>query len=608
VASSWSCDGASRGTDVASTAVRAPRKARRWILIGILSIGVLAVACAAWLGWRVWTVKSELDSLMPLATQARAAIDSGDRAQLAVVTEEMSAGAQRASSATGDPVWRVAEAIPGLGENLIAVRVVAGELDRIAGAAPSVLDVVDGLANREPGTLVDTAELAASAARIEDAAHSLSASSEALRAVDSDALIAPVGRGVAQLREAVDALAPLADVAAGAARILPAALGGTGERSILLVIQNPAELRTAGGISGSFVELRADGGRLTLVRQADSSEFPRLSAPIVDLPSTTTALYGDGVGRYVQNASMTPDFAVTGELASAWWATLTGHQPDMVVAVDPYVLQSLLSVTGPVALPSGAALDAGNVLDTLLVQPYLSLSSDEQTALFSTAVQAVFERVADGSLDALALLRAVEQPAADGRISVWSAHPDEQELIQRSPVGGPAARQDAAGPGAFAVYFNDATGGKMAAYLDVAIDTATVDCRSDGLAEVAVTVTMGSAAPADAGSLPVSVTGGGLFGVGAGDIGTNVTVSAPKGSYVGAVIVKGEPYPAATAVDDGRAASTARVNLSPSEVNVLEFRFLVPRSDADALAVVHTPLMNAADVRIDGGCAAAVSP
>ncbi|MCO5951944.1 DUF4012 domain-containing protein [Microbacterium yannicii] len=585
-----------------------PRKARRWVLIGSLSFGVLVVVCAAWLGWRVWTVKSELDALVPLAAEARTAIDAGDRSRLSEVSQAMSAGAERAATAAGDPLWRLAEAIPGAGENLVAVRVVATELDRVAQAAPGVLEITESLEDRAPGTLVDTAALAASSAQITDSARSFARSAEALAALDVDALISPVARGVSQVRDVVDALAPLTGVAAGAADILPGALGGEGVRSILLMVQNPAELRTGGGISGSFVELQADGGRLTLARQADSSEFPRLTTPIVEVPATTTALYGDGVARYVQNASMTPDFAATGDIVSAWWSTLTGRTPDMVVSVDPYTLQALLTVTGPVTLPSGAALNADNVLDTLLVQPYVSLASDQQTELFSAAVEAVFARVADGSVDALGVLRAVEKPAADGRISVWSAHDDEQELIARSALGGPLARQDAAGPGAFAVYFNDATGGKMAGYLDVAIDSQTVECRADGLTDVALTVTMGSHAPADVGSLPFSVTGGGMFGVGIGDIGTNVTVTAPRGSFVGEVIVKGERYPAATAIEGERAASTARVNLSPSEVNTLEFHFLVPRDDADSVRIVHTPLMNAADVSIDGGCAATVSP
>jgi len=587
---------------------RLPHTRRRWLRIGALSAGALALIAVAWLGWRVWTVKAELDELLPLAGDAQTAIEAGDQAALSAAADAMAASAGRASAATADPIWQLAEAFPGVGVNFTAVRVVATQLERIAGAAPAVLTISSGFADRAPGAVVDPELLAASSTAISKSAHSIAGSAEVLDAVEMSGLIEPVARGVVQVREAVDILEPLADAAAGAARILPAVLGGAGDRSILVMVLNPAELRTGGGISGSFVELRAQDGRLTLVRQADSSQFAPLTTPIAAVPSATTALYGDGVGRYVQNAAMTPDFADTGRIASNWWSGLTGHAPDMVVAVDPFALQAVLSVTGPVELSTGAVLDAGNVLDSLLVNSYRSLTSDEQTSLFSSAAEAVFARVSSGATDPLALLRALEEPARDGRLSAWSAHPDEQRLLERTVLGGPRARQDAAGAGAFAVYFNDATGGKMATYLDVSIDARTVACRADDIAEVAVSLTMGSHAPADVASLPGSVTGGGHFGVGIGDIGTNVTVTAPQGSYVGAVIVKGEPYPAATAIDDGRAASTARVNLSPGEVNVLEFRFLLPRGQADALTIVHTPLMNPADLEIAAGCPAPVSP
>ena len=75
---------------MASTAATGtPRKARRWILIGVLTAGLLLALSAVWLGWRVWTVTSELESLLPVAAQARAAIEVGDRAQLAEVAEEI---------------------------------------------------------------------------------------------------------------------------------------------------------------------------------------------------------------------------------------------------------------------------------------------------------------------------------------------------------------------------------------------------------------------------------------------------------------------------------------------------------------------------------------
>ena len=103
------------------------QRRRRWLWVGVLSLGVLAIG-AAWLGWRVWTVKGELDQLASLSSEARAAIDAGDPTELSDAAQAMAAVAGRASSAMADPVWRLAEGVPGAGPNFTAVRVVAAEL------------------------------------------------------------------------------------------------------------------------------------------------------------------------------------------------------------------------------------------------------------------------------------------------------------------------------------------------------------------------------------------------------------------------------------------------------------------------------------------------
>ncbi|MGK3952855.1 DUF4012 domain-containing protein [Microbacterium sp. I2] len=565
---------------------------RRWLLFALAAVTLALVAVVGWIGVRALMVKSELDALSQLAEAAQTAVGDTDFPRVTAIVTDIERHAERASGLSSDPVWRAAEALPGVGENLRAVRVVSVELAAVAGAVPEALEVIGPLQERASGAVVDIEALAAAAGGLERLAAATEHASAELGTLDADALVSPVSSGVLRMRDIMDTLAPTSAAAAQAARLLPSVLGSDGQRTILVMVQNPAELRTAGGITGTFAEVSADGGTLSLVRQADSAEFPVEAAPVAEVPDSTISLYGDGVGRYVQNASMTTDFAVTGSLASAWWSRVGGSTPDTVIAVDPFVLQAVLAATGPVTLPTGASLSADNAIDTLLVEPYRSMAAEGQSALFRGALDAVFARTTGGDVNAFALLQALDKPAREGRISLWSAHEDENAVFAASGLGGPAARQAAAGDGAFGVYFNDATGGKMASYLRVSLATTVLACRADGLAEVAVTVGMGSDAPADAEALPMSVTGGGLFGVGAGDIGTNVTVSAPSGSYLGAVVVKGERYPAATAIDRGRAASTARVNLSPGEVNELEFRFLIPAAAAQEPAIVHTPLMN----------------
>ncbi|QTV80720.1 DUF4012 domain-containing protein [Microbacterium sp. NIBRBAC000506063] len=316
-------------------------------------------------------------------------------------------------------------------------------------------------------------------------------------------------------------------------------------------------------MSGSFAELRADAGALTLTRQADSSIFPHFAEPILDVPESTVALYGNVLGRYVQNASMAADFETTAALVSHWWDDLTGSPPDTIISVDPAVLRALLSVTGPIPLGGQEPLTAENMIETLLVEPYRTLDPGEQTDLFESAVIALVDQLVAGDVEPMALLRALAEPAAAGSLTVWSADADTAAVLASSTLGGPSARQAAAGDGAFAVYFNDRTGGKMARLLRTEITAALGSCRDDAHREVVVTVTLHHDGDPSVASLPVSVTGGGYYGVPAGDIGTKITVAAPVGAFFGAVSENGAPAQITTAVDAGHPSVSAQLLLSP---------------------------------------------
>jgi len=578
---------------------RRARRARRFpVRTAIFVVLGLLVVAVGWVGVRAWMAKEDVDAMLPLARELQNAAASQDLDQVDAIASELSARAGAVAGVENDPLWRAAEIVPIAGPNLSAVRIAATEVNALAELVPDLTAAVRLLADSPEGVFIDPAELAATSPTFAHADEVVTTASERLAAIDQEPLLGMVADGVAQVSDAVTQLAPVVSTAADATSVLPAMLGGDGERSILVMIQNNAELRTGGGITGSFAELRVDGGHIDLVRQADSREFTPRTTDIVELPDSVLTLYSDVVGRFAQNMSMPTDLETTAALGTAWWNELTGTSPDTIVSVDPVVLQALLSVTGPVDLPNGQQLTAENLVDVLLVQPYRTLETEQQTELFAAATDAVFDRVAGGGIDPFALMQAMSQPVADGRISIWNADSDENAVFASSLLGGPVARQDAAGTGAFAVYFNDATGAKLSTFLDIDISAAVTQCRSDGFADVAVTVTMGSTAPDDLALLPISVTGGGLYGVGVGDIGTNISVAGPRAASAGAVIVKGEPYPAAVAVDNGHATSAARVNLSPGEVNVLEFHFLVPEEDIDALSLLHTPLLHSADVEV----------
>ncbi|WP_159501854.1 DUF4012 domain-containing protein [Microbacterium sp. 18062] len=572
----------------------ARRRTRIAVLGGVL-LGIVVAAAAGSVVARALEVQDELGLAGSAAHEAASAYQAGDPSGATDAVERLRGHAAHAAGLSDDPLWRAAEIVPVIGANLAAVRIGSAQLDALADrVATPVLELMASTA--DSGTGADVAALAAASETLETARATVRGAERALDELERTALVPQVAAEVDTLAEALAAVAPVVEMLADAGGLVPDMLGIDGSRRVLVMVQNTAELRTGGGITGTFIELIAVDGELTLGQQRDSSHFVPADRPLAALPAGETASFGDGIGRFVQNASMTADFDVTGRLASEWWRSATGNVPDAVVSIDPIVLQAVLAVTGPIEA-GDQSLDAGNLVDRLLVEPYVTLAPEQQDGAFARIAESVFARLTSGDLDLLRLFSALQQPVADGRVSVWSAHAAEQSALIDTALGGPQARQRLAGEDAFAVYFNDATGGKMTPFLDIALGAGSAVCRDDGRAEVVVTATLTSAAPADAATaLPVSVTGGGIWGAAVGDIAPTVTVAAPAGWYFGGVRLDGALVSSQDVDADGVSASTRRTDLAPGRTRTLEFRFVSPEPGAVTPTVLHTPLLQEVDV------------
>lgn len=568
--------------------VRASSTSPRRVVIACV---VLLVALALTFGWIVSRVAVTAIELTRLEGSARTLIDaaaSGDAGAVTSGVHDLVAHADAAGGAASDPLWAVAEALPWVGDDVAAIRTVAVHA---AAVGQALLPVVDAAA----GGTDFTSDLPGIHQHLATAAGVLADAESALADVQARDLEPRIADAVQQVHAQLAAATPTVRTLAGATAALPELWGLDGARSVLVMMQNSAEARTGGGITGSFALLSADAGGLTLVTQADSSSFDGVPMPSVETAASSKALYGDIIGRYVQNASLTTDFDLTARLASAWWVTLGHPAPDAIVSVDPLVMRALLSVTGPVTLADGSTLSADTLVERLLIEPYMTLDSAGQTAFLQSVTSAVVAALATVQADPLTWARALAAPLAGGSVSIWTADARVRDALAGTPLAGPAARHAAAGPGGFAVYVNDATGGKLDTFLHLAIASQVSQCREDGRAETQISVTMSSSLAADA-VLPGSMSGDGRYGTGIGDIGTSISVAAPPGTFFGGVQKDGVPEVSVDVDDNGFPTSLVRVNLSPGEVNVIDFRFVATGQDALLPQILTTPLLNPAEI------------
>jgi hypothetical protein len=564
-----------RGRD--RTKTRRGRK--RVVLLAMLSAVFVVAGLAAWVGIRASIARGELEGAIPLAATMQEQVMSGDGDGAQQTSEALQRRAESAASLTSDPIWRAFEGIPYVGTNLAVARQLSTIVDALASDAVAPLaEVAAGItvdSFRPNDGILDVQPLIAARPAVASAAAAISVAGREVDKIDTTGAIGKVVNAVSTLRSAIgDAEAAISAVDK-AVKVLPAMLGAEGPRDYAVLFQNPAELRSSGGIVGAVALVHTDGGVMQLVQQAPGASFPRHPEPVLELPPETRGLYGDITGQYMLNVGLTPKFPLTARLAQEMWRLEFGQQVDGVLSIDPIALGYLLAATGPITLPTGDVLSSDNAVSLLLTDVYERyVDPKEQDAFFAAAAASVFSAIASGAAEPVALIQALGKAGVEQRVLVWNQNDLDQETLADTTLAGDLPVGDA-DTQRFGLYFNDATGAKMDTYLDVATSVGQVTCRNDRRPNFAVEVTLTNTAPADAAtSLPAYVTGGGLYGVTPGNVKTITSVYGAPGMENLGLKQNGQDVPYLPSMDEGYPVSAATVELAPGQRVVLRYDWL----------------------------------
>lgn len=535
---------------------------------------------------------SDLQQVAKGSAQLKAAIAAGDLDAAKPLARSIAHNADSAHDLTSDPVWHAFGALPWVGPNFSAVSDITEIADDVSSdALTPLLDVAadfDLASLGFTGGSIDLAPFAEIAGPLGTAETALTAAQQQARRIDADATLPPLADAIRTMRSSVTEAATVVGSLHGAAVLLPTMLGGEGPRTYVLAMQNNAELRSSGGIIGAIALLHAENGRITLQTQASTRDFPPLDTAL-PLSDSTTALFEDRPGRYLQNITSIPDFREAGAAIATRWQGRFGGTVDGVVAVDAVVAKHLLAATGDLTFgPFTASSD--NVTDILLSQIYAAVPDPAvQDEIFAQAAGALFGAALSGA-EPRALLGALADSAAEGRIRIWSAHEDEEAVLADSDLGGtiPADTGDATYVG---VLMNDTTGGKMDYYTRASLSTSVGTCQGQPTTQVRVTWT--NTAPADAAtSLPPYVTADGFYGVPAGTVRTLVAVYGPEGATPSHIDRDGAEEGVQTAMLGDRSAVQHEVSLAPGESTTITVEFQGTGAGQRLTEVLHTPLID----------------
>ena len=273
-------------------------------------------------------------------------------------------------------------------------------------------------------------------------AHAAARSAAALRRLDaarSTWLVPP-------LAERLDAqLVRVRDIERSTGRadralaLMPAMLGKDGPRRYFLAVQTPVEARGGGGFLGNYGEITAEDGRLHLTRFGRQDELtmaPGRGERTIEGPEDYLARYQRfGPAQNWVNVNLSPDFPTDAAVIADLYPQSGGAPVDGVIAVDPAGLATLLTVVGPVEVPSWpVSINSANALQILLFDQYERYSTNEvvgRVDFLGQVAQVAWSRLTGGQLPPVPQLLATFGPAArDKHFFLWSSRPDEQALFE----------------------------------------------------------------------------------------------------------------------------------------------------------------------------------
>ena len=401
---------------------RRPRRIRRvaWITTG--GVVLASFLALAGLGLAASQARADLRQGQDAAESGIDLLSDGEFALAADQFEAASASLHRAEGRLGSPWVAASSVVPVASQHRnAAVELSEAGSDATAQIA-AALRQVDPAQLQVNGGTIDLAAVAALGQPFADVDGALDELSRAVADSRSDWLAPQLDDELDTLAQRISENEPKLQNARDAVALAPGMLGADGPRTYLVLFTTPAEARGLGGFAGNYAELTIDNGQIAMTDFGRVNDLEQRAVEVgarLTGPEEFLADYGrfgydmDGAGLVgnaaFRNLTMTPNFPWVGEVGADVYRQVTGKTVDGVIAMDPFVLQSLLGyVDGGVELTTvPVTLTEENAAEFLLKDQY-AVAQDNPTRIDA------LEEAAQKTFAAL-LAGALPDPAALGR-------------------------------------------------------------------------------------------------------------------------------------------------------------------------------------------------
>lgn len=479
------------------------RRGRRIAAIVGAVVAVLVVVCGVCGALVYRDAMDVLDQSKDVMAQAATISDdlkNGNGDELNSTVQGMASEVSSMHAKTSGPLWVAASYVPVLGDDIRVARGVVEQADNLMQNA--LMPAAQSLQGVSLSTLltdatVDVKTLETVSAVLSQAQPVVEQASEAIEALPQ----AHIGK----VRDAVDKVrGPIASATETLkgfneiAPILPQMLGASGTRNYLLVAQNLAELRSTGGLPGSMGVLTIDNGHISLNEFVPATSLDNEDGGHYGITDEEMAIWGknDRLGKHICDTNLIPDFARDSQIWSEWWQDKKGTAVDGVIAIDPVLLQKLLTLTGGIEV-DGHSIDGSNAAKALLNDAYNEMPIDQTDQFFSDVASQAFDHVMGslGSISLPDLAQTLGDAVGEQHLFAWMANADEQALVEKAGAAGTLGN-DSANP-QLGVFISDDTYSKKSWFFSTDTQVSDGITNADGTTTYHVTTTLTNHLTAD---------------------------------------------------------------------------------------------------------------
>ena len=477
------------------------RARRRWPLL-TLTLLVL-VAAGAWLAVRGVAAQRHLEQARISLTAAKEALNERQVEPARAAVLAAGRETRQARELTGDPVWRLAAAVPYAGASLEVSRALAVAADDVARAVlPAALTAVENLdaqALRRPDGGIDLARLRAAQPPLATSAATVDNVAAALGDAPRAGVIGLVDRARSDFQAQLSELqGPLHDAADTLDLAVPL-LGADRPRRYFVLVQQTSEARGTGGLAGGFAVVEADQGRLRVSARGSNKDLQDGPVPVPPgVGADFVRLYsGRGAFSLWATLNLSADLPNAARVVNARWQAQGGGAVDGVIALDAKALAMILQGAGDIEVAAGRRIPPSGLEDYLAVGQYVGVVGEEARTVrqdqLSLVAAAVTERLTSGQGSLEPLVRGLVEAVRSGHLRMASDDPVLAPLLERAGVTGRLPRGRS--PVAYPVLVN-ATGGKLDYFLDRSVSYVAGPCES-ARRRSTVTVELRNDAPAE---------------------------------------------------------------------------------------------------------------